>query len=128
MRRFASDVLSARDIALRFSSPEHDQDVPIGADARREVFFVFKESVNNIARHADCSVADITLSMQRGWLVLQLRDDGKGFDPGQEFDGNGLVSMHDRARRLGGELTVLSHPGSGTTTMLRVPLPHQWPT
>lgn len=122
MRRFASDALGSRDVALRFTAPNHDHDFPLGADARREIFFIFKESVNNIARHADCTEAEITLSVQDGRLVLRLRDNGRGFDPASDFDGNGLDSMRERARKLGGEFDVVSRPGGGCETTLRVPL------
>lgn len=125
MRRFASDALGSRDVLLRFAAPNHDHDFPLGADARREIYFIFKETVNNIARHAGCSEADINLSVENGWLVLRMRDNGKGFDPAQRFEGNGLESMRGRARKLGGELRVVSEPGSGSEITLRVPLTHR---
>jgi signal transduction histidine kinase len=54
MRRFASDAFTSRDIALQFEAPD-DHDFKLGADARREIFFIVKEGVNNIARHAACT-------------------------------------------------------------------------
>lgn len=125
MRRFASDALGSRDVLLRFAAPNHDHDFPLGADARREIYFIFKETVNNMARHAGCSEADITLSVDNGWLVLRMHDNGKGFDPAERFEGNGLESMRGRARKLGGEIRVVSEPGSGSEITLRVPFPRR---
>jgi len=123
MRRFASDAFSSRDIALQFDAPD-DHDFKLGADARREIFFIVKEGVNNIARHSGCTEAAIILSVQTGSLLLELRDNGKGFVPLQANEGNGLASMRERARRLGGEFEVVTN-GHGTTLKLVVPLDRQ---
>ncbi|MPZ19388.1 MAG: hypothetical protein GEV06_15950 [Luteitalea sp.] len=122
MRRFASDVFTARDIRLRFSAPAADDDLPLGTDVRREVFLIFKEAVNNIVRHAGATTAEIDLSVDAGTLALVIRDDGKGFCSGPETgDGNGLVSMARRARALGGKLDVVSSPRDGTRITLIIP-------
>jgi ligand-binding sensor domain-containing protein/two-component sensor histidine kinase len=122
MRRFASDVFSARNIAFHFESPVDDRDIRLGTETRREVLLIFKEAVNNIARHSECAQADIEFAEQGGWLVLKLKDNGKGFDTRQSFDGNGLLSMGRRAERLGGTLAVVSGNGEGTAVTLRTPL------
>jgi signal transduction histidine kinase/ligand-binding sensor domain-containing protein len=122
MRRFASDVFSARGIAFRFEAPFDDLDVHLESETRREVLLIFKEAVNNIARHSECSQADIELGDQEGWLVLKLSDDGKGFDTTRSFDGSGLQSLAQRAERLGGKLEVDSRNGTGTTVTLKTPL------
>jgi ligand-binding sensor domain-containing protein/two-component sensor histidine kinase len=122
MRRFASDVFSARHIAFHFESPIDDRDIRLGTETRREVLLIFKEAVNNIARHSECNKADIEFKSEGGWLVLKVRDNGKGFDTSQLFDGNGLVSMRRRAERLGGLLEVVSRHGEGMALTLKTPL------
>ena len=124
MRRFASDAFTSRDIALQFDAAD-DHDFKLGADARREIFFIVKEGVNNIARHSGCTEAAIILKVQDGWLILELRDNGKGFVPSQASEGNGLASMRERARRLGGEFELVSANGHGTTLRLKVPVDRQ---
>lgn len=123
-RRFASDVFGSQDIALKFEAAD-EHDFKLGADARREIFFIVKEGVNNIARHSACTQAAIILKVQAGWLILELRDNGKGFVPSQANDGNGLASMRERARRLGGEFDLVSATGDGTTLTLKVPVDRQ---
>lgn len=132
MRRFASDLLTGRDIAFRFKSPESEQDLKLSADMRREVFLIFKESINNLARHSGATEADIKLGIDRRWLTLEIRDNGRGFDADAlvntagRSDGNGLMSMRERARRLGGELQITSSPGQGAVISLRAPIHRHW--
>lgn len=131
MRRFASDILSARDIGFRFRAPDAEQDIRLGADLRREVYLIFKETVNNLVKHSECTEADLELRIVNGWLVLRVSDDGRGFDPNQpltasngngaSLGGHGLLSMRRRAVALGGTFEVKSEPGRGTTSTLKVP-------
>jgi signal transduction histidine kinase len=119
MRRFASEVFTARNIEFRFEERADAEDMKLGADVRRQVFLIFKESVNNIVRHSGCQQADIEFRVEHGRLTLNVSDDGKGFDGEEESDGHGLVSMRERAKALGGDLEVISHNGDGTTVILR---------
>jgi signal transduction histidine kinase len=122
MRRFASDVFTARNIDFRFRSPDHETDIQLGANLRREVFLIFKESINNMVKHSGCDRADIEFDVKEDQLYLRLTDNGHGFDGTRESDGHGLMSMRERAKALGAELEIISHVDSGTTIMLQVPL------
>jgi signal transduction histidine kinase len=132
MRRFASDIFTARQIAFRFRAPAVDQNISLGANVRREVFLIFKESVNNVLKHSDCSEVDLDLSVSNGWLALSITDNGKGFNPqfvkvdtgylsSQLRGGNGLASMRRRARELGGQFEIITSQGRGTSVLLRLP-------
>jgi signal transduction histidine kinase len=122
MRRFASDTLTAREIKVRFSAPESDESTRLGANTRREVFLIFKEAVNNIARHSGCVTVDIQVEASPGWLTLRLEDDGRGFAPSADHDGHGLASMRARAQSLGGSLEVISEDSRGAIVILRCPV------
>jgi signal transduction histidine kinase len=119
MRRFASEIFTARNIEFRFQERAETEDMKLSADVRRQVFLIFKESVNNIVRHSGCKEADIEFRVEHGWLTLKVSDDGKGFYSEEDSDGHGLVSMRERAKALGGDLTVISHHGNGTTVRLK---------
>lgn len=128
MRRFASETLPNRDIALDFSAPPDSETgrVRLGADFRREVFLIFKESVNNVLKHSGSTRARVELRVRHGRLRVSVRDDGRGFAPGPNGDadalgGHGLASMRRRAESLGGSLEVVSADGAGTTLTLSVP-------
>jgi len=122
MRRFADDILAARNIELQFRTPAASPDLKLGADLRREIFLIFKESINNMVRHSECAAASVDLHIEGGWLALTMTDDGRGIDEDQIAEGTGLGSMQQRAQRLGGAFEVSSNNGAGTTLILRVPL------
>ncbi len=127
MRRFASDVFTSRGIRLRFDAPAGADDLAVGANLRREVFLIFKESVNNAVRHSGAAAAEVEFRVEGDHLLLRVGDDGRGFDA-RAFEreraagGNGLHSLARRARDLGGVYEVRSAPGAGTTVTLSVPL------
>ncbi len=89
MRRIASDLLTARHIEFRFHAPSAEVYTKVNADVRRQVFLIFKESINNLVRHSACTAADIDLRIEGRRLMLTVRDDGKGFDLAQTSDGHG---------------------------------------
>lgn len=136
MRRFASDVLSAKGIDLEFAAPPFGDDLALGANVRREVFLIFKESINNIVKHAKAASVVVHFTVMGPKLQLTIADDGCGFvgpPAGTEVQANldsgnpggtGLHSIQRRAKELGGELDIASQPGHGTTLTLNVP----WPT
>ena len=122
MRRFASDLFAARNIDFVFRAPAADQDLKLTADMRREIYLVFKEAVNNVVRHSECTHAEIDFSRERECLALRVSDNGKGLPACESGAGNGLLNMQARARTLGGEVSVTSAAGRGTTIALRIPL------
>jgi signal transduction histidine kinase/ligand-binding sensor domain-containing protein len=122
MRHFASDVLTARQIDFRFQTPDEEQDIKVGANVRREVFLMFKESVNNLVRHSRCTLAEIEFRIEVDHLYLQISDDGQGFDASQKSTGNGLQSMSERSKSLGGDFEIVSVPDQGTTLTFLIPL------
>jgi signal transduction histidine kinase/ligand-binding sensor domain-containing protein len=121
MRWFAGETLSGREISLHFSVGGEEDELRLKVDTRRQVFLIFKESVNNIVRHAQARSAKVALKAEQNSLVLEVADDGCGFDAGQG-SGHGLRNMAERARALGGDLEVRSCRGDGTRLVLRVPL------
>jgi len=120
MRRFCSDVFTARHIAFEFHAPEAARDIELGADVRRQVFLIFKESVHNIVRHSSCTCAAVTFSASREHISLRITDNGTGFDTTRQWDGHGLSSMRKRTQELGGTLQVVSKDAEGTIVTLQV--------
>jgi PAS domain S-box-containing protein len=122
MRRFAADVLTARNVELDFRAPVAETDLELGANIRREVFLIFKETVNNMVKHSGLTRAEIEFRIADGNLVLRVSDNGKGFDTNSDSDGHGLMSIRERTAALGGKIEIGSTPGQGTTVILRAPL------
>ena len=115
VRRFVEDTLGSGDVEVVVRAAEPAHDVKLGADVRREVFLILKESVTNIAKHAQCSRVHVDFECVRHHLRLRVADNGRGFDPGQATDGNGVANLRRRVAALGGTLRVESAPGRGTT-------------
>lgn len=90
------------------------------------LFRIVQESLTNVTRYAQARAVRVTLQCQGETLVLEVRDDGRGFDPAQATRRNsfGLLGMQERALALGGLLEVLSAPGQGACVSARIPL-HQ---
>lgn len=81
-----------------------------------------RESLSNVARHARARLCRISLRRREGWAVLEVADDGCGFDPtGPTGPGWGLRNLRERATGLGGRLEVRSRRGRGTTVSIAVP-------
>ena len=103
---------------------------PLHRDIEATVLRVAQEALTNVGKHAQAQRVGVTLSYTDDELVLDVRDDGIGFDPDSartpEGHGVGLHGMQQRAARVAGELVVESEPGAGTAISLRVPsvVPH----
>lgn len=85
-------------------------------------YFCVLEGLNNVAKYAEASRAEIRLSEQEGRLTFEVIDDGSGFDPATTAYGTGLQGMADRLDAIGGTLEIRSEPGLGTTVAGRIPV------
>lgn len=122
MRRFATDVLGGRNIALQFHSTVEDRQLRTNTEMRREVYLIFKEAISNLARHSGAQRARIELEFVKEDFILRITDNGYGFDPVSSHEGNGLRHMKKRAAGLGGTIDIRSSPGDGTTITLKLPV------
>jgi two-component system, NarL family, sensor histidine kinase UhpB len=94
----------------------------LGDDAQLVVYRVAQEALSNAARHSGAS--RVTVSLRRredGGVELDVADDGRGFAFDESEGGLGIAGMRERALLIGGELTIESRPGRGTTVHLTVP-------
>jgi signal transduction histidine kinase len=121
MRQHAEEVLTSQDIALHFDSSDVPGSLRLGMDVRRDLLLIFKEVINNAARHARCRSVTVDLRVKPSHLVMTISDDGVGFDTSAASDGHGLDSLRRRASRLKGTLEITSAPG-GTRLTSTFPL------
>ena len=86
-------------------------------------FRVIQESLTNVARHAHASRVEINLECDAEHFLIEVRDNGKGCDPGHQRKGTlGLLGMRERGHMLGGEVAIDSAPGQGTCVRVRIPI------
>ena len=91
-------------------------------DAQLVVYRVAQEALSNAARHSGAKQVAVRLRRPRaGGVELEVVDDGRGFAFDQSEGGLGIAGMRERALLIGGELTIESRPGRGTTVRLTVP-------
>jgi signal transduction histidine kinase len=81
-----------------------------------------REAVSNVARHARATTCRVSLVRDQTRAVLEIDDDGRGFDETAPTSGLGLGRLRDRAAMIGGELEVRSGPASGTCIRVLMPL------
>ena len=122
MRQYAANMLDGQEVALRFEVSPDALPVKMEPEARKQFYLLFKEALNNLARYAHCTAAHVGIWREQEHFVLEIRDNGAGFDPEAANLGNGLRNMRSRAEALNGALDIESSPGQGTVVRLRVPL------
>lgn len=103
-------------VELHISDPQ----ASISNSVASQIYFIAKEALNNIERHADAHQVTLTLGQNDGHLLLQIRDNGRGFDAGHIDDAErfGLQGMYERAEMIGAQLKVETAVGQGTTVQL----------
>lgn len=90
---------------------------------KQELYRIAQEAMHNTVKHARARQVDLRLSQTNEAVLLEVRDDGLGFNPDGAFPGHlGLHSMRERVSHLGGMLQIESAPGNGTRIWVRVPL------
>lgn len=85
-----------------------------GRDTEATVYFCVLEALQNVAKYAQASTADVALGQHNGSVTFAVTDNGVGFDPDRSESGVGITNMRDRVLAMGGWLEVHSTPGGGT--------------
>lgn len=119
--------------SLAAAIPQVDLDLELAEERLAEhvevaLYRIAQECLQNVVKHAQAQFASLRFSVHDGAARLEVADDGVGFDivtdraPGSPPGGYGMLSMTERAELVGGRLSVRSHPGSGTTVTVTIPL------
>jgi signal transduction histidine kinase len=112
----AVDVLAGRaPLPVEIAIPQDRYPTAVESAA----YFVVAEALTNVTKHAGARQAWVTVAVEDGCLVVEVRDDGVG---GATPEGTGFVGMEDRLAALDGRLRVTSPPGGGTIIAAAIPL------
>ena len=87
-------------------------------EMRRDLLLIFKESVNNAARHSGCKRVRVELRLKGGEVRMVVEDDGRGFDAAGISSGNGLVTIRARAVQLGGRCEIRTTGGAAIIVVI----------
>jgi PAS domain S-box-containing protein len=110
-------------VQVTFSGAGVDRRFPVAVETA--AYRIIQESLTNVARHAGVKSVAVQMEFADGRLAIAVKDEGAGFDPARFASGrdsSGLAGMQERARWLGGRLTVESRPGAGTRLTAELPV------
>jgi signal transduction histidine kinase len=125
LRRTVDEWSERTGVTARFTVTGTEE--PLHDEVAATLLRIAQEALTNAAKHADATRAGVTLSYMGDEVTLDIRDDGRGFDPGTvpprtSARGFGLHGMRARAERIAGTVAVESEAGQGTAISARVPL------
>ncbi|BCL81027.1 sensor histidine kinase [Ktedonobacteria bacterium brp13] len=100
---------------------ELNEEPELPLEMKEALYRIAYEALYNVVKHAHASIVVIRFRQQADEISLEVRDNGKGFDPAGSFPGHlGLSSMRERATKIGGTFAVESSPGAGTSICVRI--------
>ncbi len=112
MKSFASSTLAVKDIGFNFAHSGLDLKKKIPVDVRENLYLIFKEAINNIAKHAGASHVNVVLRNDADSFSMVVVDDGKGWEGTARPSGHGTKNMKMRAERLGGTIDFVKDEGT----------------
>src|SRR6266852_1035458 len=99
------------------------EELHLPMEMKQALYRVAQEALHNIVKHARARMVVLQLTKEANEIILDVRDNGRGFDTAGPFPGHlGLRSMHERVTKMGGSLTIESVPGQGTCVGARMPI------
>jgi signal transduction histidine kinase len=123
LRWYGGNIADPHGVEIVFHEPADPVPEP-PARVKDNLYRIFQEALHNAAKHSRAGRIDVSLYCSGSRLVLQVADNGQGFDPGAgKGEGIGLHTMRERAELLGGECRLESRKGKGTIVTVEVPSP-----
>jgi signal transduction histidine kinase len=123
MESYARDLCSMKNILLQFNADESIGTMNLPLEYRKNIYLIFKESLNNALKYSGAKQIQITLSRQQGKFSMNIEDNGAGFDIKTANNGNGLINIVERAKEIKGQSLIDSAVGKGTLVKFSCPLP-----
>lgn len=119
MLHYASELLEAKGIELQAEIAPAIENLKLTMQRRRDLYLIFKETVNNLAKHSQATQVIINFHLLDNTLIMIVSDNGKGFDMTVPLINNGLKNMQERANTHQWQLNINSKPGAGATITLK---------
>ncbi|HXT11039.1 MAG TPA: histidine kinase, partial [Candidatus Angelobacter sp.] len=121
--KYAEEYFALAGLRYRVDIPNQLPDVTLPPDVRHNVFLAFKESVNNVVKHAQASEARIRLRLDEKSFALEIEDNGRGLAGAEQKSGrNGLLNMRKRMEDVGGSFSIGPAAERGTIVRLTAPI------
>ena len=123
IRNFGNELLGPKEITCAYEINPHVDKILADPIARKNILLIIKEAMNNIAKYSNATEALVTIRENDKTLLLTVKDNGKGFEPGTQQQGNGVQNMKQRCIALQGTCEISSSPGQGAQIDCRFPIP-----
>jgi hypothetical protein len=114
IRSFSIPIASSKNIELHFETDKETDTKNLSISQRKAIYLISKEALNNIFKYADCNNIYFSLYTSSSKWQLIIRDDGRGFIPSENENGNGLKNMKKRAEEIGAGFNIRSQNAGGT--------------
>jgi signal transduction histidine kinase len=121
LSRYAQEFLESTSIRCRLEVAESESHYACTSEQRHQLFLAFKEALTNIARHSGATEVSIRIALDGEKLLLSIEDNGQGLRSSGD-GGDGLLNLHQRMARLGGDCEVANRPEGGVAVRLTMPL------
>jgi signal transduction histidine kinase len=121
-QQLAATIHDATDDSIKVSVTVTRRDIVLNAFVGMNLYRIIQEAVNNAVKHSETSEVEVDISEAEGYLIVTVRDYGKGFDLQKGSSGNGLYIMRNRAEKAGLALEVNSVKNEGTAVKLKLEL------
>jgi signal transduction histidine kinase len=120
LTKHASQLADRDGLTIDVRGP--DGRLTLSSRAETQLFGIAREALANVVKHAGADAAWVRVEALPGRVLVEIRDDGRGFDPAAGHPGHfGLESMRSRSAEIGGLLTISSSPGQGTVVLVEAP-------
>jgi signal transduction histidine kinase len=122
MRRYAAELFDHTATRCQLALQPGVAHIKVGMEQRRDLYLIYKESLNNIFKHAKAKNVEVELKYAGQQINLLIRDDGVGFDTNGESHRNGIKNFKLRVEKWNGSILISSRKNEGTTIDLEMPV------
>jgi signal transduction histidine kinase len=126
LRDYIEQCNRMSDFTIDLAIDDHLDGFTLGAETELQLMRVVQEALSNVRKHAAAKTAQVSLTIDSGYLVVTIHDNGAGFNPwtwpGDQQAHFGLQTMRERAEMVGAQFSIMSEPGRGTSVTVRLKL------
>lgn len=119
MTYFGEQMMGSLGIKFNFAYENGVEKTTFDMAKRKNIYLIYKEAINNVAKYSGASNVNVVLTKEGRQYIMEIKDDGKGFDTNSSSPGNGLRNMKRRAEEMNGSLTIDSS-SKGTVITLKI--------
>lgn len=122
MEQFGNNILTPAGIEFVFNYSNDIKKIKLDLVQRKNLYLIYKEGINNAAKYSQAQQVTVEIVKTANELMMQIRDNGRGFETSHAMVGNGLNNMRRRAEEIGAVFQLTSKEGNGTTLLIKFKL------